>query len=324
MPIDKVDKKIVGLLFEDSRRNFAEIAQEIGISKNAAWSRYKKLRQMKIINGATVQINYKKLGYDAVATLLLDVDNQRLSEVSKYISARIPDVFGPFVSHSIYNLRAIVTLKTLRELGEIKEELRRLPGVFDINSSIWTDVWFTPENLSLIPIRPIESIDKTSVSEDIFNADEVDLIIIRMLAEDSKRSFRNMASELKVSVDTVARRYEALKKEHIIASRIRIDPSKLGYSAIAHFFAKVLPNYDTIDVIREMFSMQDTFYFMKCTGEFNIGIMLMVKEIKDMLRAADCIATIKGIRRVDTTANNINPLWPVPRTYTSTLSRFTH
>jgi DNA-binding Lrp family transcriptional regulator len=322
MTIDGIDKKIIGLLFEDSRKSFSDIAQEVDVSKNAAWTRYNKLCKSEIITGATVQINYKKLGYEAVATLLLDVANPNLNEVSQYISKRIPDVFGPFVSHSIYNLRAVVTLKTLHELGEIKEELRKLAGVSEVNSSIWTDVWFTPENLSFVPIRPVEGLE-TSSDNNIrsFNADQLDLKIIDKLATDSRIPFRTMAKQLDVSIDTVTRRYEKLKKEHIIVPRIQINPNKLGYTATVHYHTKVLPNFNTINLIAEMFSMQNAFYFMKCSGEYNIGIMVMVKELVDIFRSADFITQVTGVKRVETIANPIGAKWPLSRTYTSTLSK---
>lgn len=122
---DKIDMKIISLLMEDSRRNFAEIGKEVGISKNAAWSRYKKMAEAGIIVGATAQINYKKLGHDAVGTLLLDVEPSQLEQVNNYIKHRVPDVFGSFLSASRYNLRAVVTLKTLSEAREYKRKAQK-------------------------------------------------------------------------------------------------------------------------------------------------------------------------------------------------------
>jgi len=105
--IDETDIKIIGHLLEDARKSFVEIGKEIGISKNAVWTRYNKLVASKIINGATTQINYKRLGYNCVGTILLDVDPAHIEEISNYIKTKIPDVFGPFTSATKYNLRAI-------------------------------------------------------------------------------------------------------------------------------------------------------------------------------------------------------------------------
>jgi len=318
---DKVDTEIIGLLFEDARRSFAEIGKEVEVSKNAVWNRYKKMTKAGIITGATAQINYKRLGYDAVGTILLDVEPAQLEHVSEYIKARVPDAFGPFLSASRYNLRAVVPLKTISELGKIKDELSRKLAIAEIGSSLWTDVWFTPENLSLIPVRPIEAMDKKSNGNGVFDADEIDLHIIRELTEDGRISFRAVAIQLGISVDTVARRYQKLKEESVIVSRIQINPMKIGYSALAIFYLRIMPQYDVNAVIREIFPTPDVFYIMKCSGDFNVGVMLMVKSIQDMLKTGDRITRIAGVKRIETVVSRVTEKWPLPRTYTSTFGR---
>jgi len=318
---DKTNKKIIGLLLDNARRTFSEIGKEVGISKNAVWNRYKEMTQEALITGATVQINYKKLGYDAVGTLLLDVDMQHIEQASKYIKAMVPDVFGPFSSASRYNLRAVVTLKNVSELGKIKDELQKKLATSEIGSSLWTDIWFTPENLSLVPVQPIVISDKKTSNNSIFDADKLDFDIIKELAEDSRKSFRDMAKKMDVSVDTVSRRYEKLTEEGIIASRIQFDPRKIGYSGFAQFYLRIMPKYDVDAVISEIFPIPDVFYIMKCKGDYNISAMLMVKSIQDMVSTGDFIAGIKGIKRTETIASEITAKWPLPRTYTSTLVR---
>jgi Lrp/AsnC family transcriptional regulator for asnA, asnC and gidA len=318
--MDEIDLKIIGHLLEDARRTFAEIGKEIGISKNAVWNRYKNLTKKGIINGATVQINYKKLGYDAVGILLMGVDPLQIEQVSTYIKARLPDAFGPFLSASRYNLRAVVPLKTINELVKIKEELRKKAGITELDSSIWTDIWLTPENLSLIPNRATELLNKTT-DNSIFDADEIDIHIINELANDSRMSFIVLAKQLGISVDTVARRYENLREEGVIVSRIQIDPMKIGYYALANFYLRTASNQDVEAIISEIFPIPDVIYIMKCSGDTNIGVVLMVKSIQDMLRKGDWITRIRGLERRETIVTAITEKWPIPRTYTSTLSR---
>lgn len=318
---DKIDTKIIGLLLENARINFVEIGKEIGISKNTAWNRFSQMTKTGIITGATVQINYKKLGYDAVGTLLLDVEPSHVKKVSKYIKAKVPGVFGPFINSSAYNMRAIIALKTIGELVSIKEELKRKLPISEIGSSIWTDVWFTPENLSLIPNRPIELSNNKTGSSSVFNADDIDSQIISELSKDSRISFRAIASRLDVSIDTIARRYEKLREENVIVPRIQIDPSKVGYSALANFYLRVMPHHNVNTIISEIFSIPNIFYIMKCNGDFNIGVILIVKSIQDMLRTGDLLANIRGIKRVETVASATTDKWPLAQTYTSTFGR---
>src|SRR5208283_35308 len=214
---DEIDSKIIGLLLGDARRTFAEIG--------------------------------KKIAYDAVGILLMDVDPPQIEQVSRYIKARLPDAFGPFLSSSRYNLRAVVPLKTINELGKIKEELRKKAGITDLDSSIWTDIWLTPENLSLIPNRATEPLNKKTTDNSTFDADEIDTQIIKELANDSRVSFTVLAKQLGISVDTVARRYENLRESGVIVSRIQIDPMKIGYHALAHFYLRTASGHDVDAII---------------------------------------------------------------------------
>jgi len=317
--IDNVDVRIIGHLLEDARKSFVEIGKEIGISKNAVWTRYQKLVDNKVITGSTIQINYKKLGFDCVGTLLLEVEPAHIEQISNYIKTKIPDVFGPTKFASRCNLRAIVTLKTISELGAIKEDLRKQTPVIELESSIWTDVWFTPENLSLIPVKPIES--EKENSDSVFFLDETDLKIVRELTEDSRISFRTLATKLNLSTDTIVRRYEKLKENSIIVARIQIDPSKIGYHAVTHFYLRIMPQFDADKIIRELIKIPDIYYVLKCTGDYNIGVMMLVKNVQDMLKTGETISQIPGLKRIETVTNPAFKSWPLPRTYTSTLHR---
>jgi DNA-binding Lrp family transcriptional regulator len=319
--IDDVDTKIIGYLLENARKSFVEIGKEIGVSKNVVWSRYQRMVGAGIITGATVQINYKRLGYDCVSSLLLDVDQSKIEQVSNYLKARVPDIFGPYPRASKYNLVAVLTLKTMSELGILKEELRRKLAIEEINSSLWTDVWFTPENLTLIPVRPIKSPIRQLITNGMFDADETDLKIIRELTKDSRISFRTLAKQSGLSTDTIARRYYRLIKNSIIVARIQIDPAKIGYQATAHFFLRFLPNQDPDTIINQIIKIPDVFYIMKCTGEYNLGVMMMAKDIQNILKTGDTISLISGVKRLETVTSKTGDKWPGARTYTSTLSR---
>jgi DNA-binding Lrp family transcriptional regulator len=295
----------------------------VGISKNAAWSRYLKMNREGVITGATVQINYRKLGYDAVGTLMLDIEPSQLEELSRYIATRVPEAFGPFFSASKFNAGAVVPLRNVSELGKIKEELSRKLIVTEISSSLWTDVWFVPENLSLIPVRSANITNLKTEDNSVFHADKIDLHLIEALAKDSRTSFRALAIQLGVSIDTVARRYRRLKEEKVIVPRIQIDPRKIGYNALVNFYLKIMPQFDVDVILNELLQFSDAFYVMKFRGDFSVGMMLMVKSIQDMLETGDHIARITGVKRTETVVSSVTDKWPLPRTYTSTLGRNT-
>jgi DNA-binding Lrp family transcriptional regulator len=316
--IDEIDRKIISCLFEDARRNFSDIGKEIGLSKNAIWTRYETLCKQGIITGATININYKKMGYDAVAQLLLVVDPQQVEQVETYIKEKVPDVFGPtFSITSRYNVRAIVTLKKIDELGNLKEDLRRKLPVVELQSMIWTDVWFLPQNFTLLCIQPDKRSNNGSIDE-VFDADKIDLQIIKELTGDSRISFRNIANKIGLATDTVARRYQKLREQYVIVPRIQIDPRMIGYSCVAHYFLKIDQGKDMGDIIERLISFPDLFYLMKCTGDYQISAMLVVADLQRVIETGMNINKIEGLKLLETSINPIATKFPIARTYTST------
>jgi DNA-binding Lrp family transcriptional regulator len=315
---DETDKKIISLLFEDARKNFSEIGETVGLSKNAVWTHYKNMCKKAIITGATVQINYKKLGYDAVAQLLLLVDPSKVEEVISYIKAKIPDVFGPALSASRYNVRAIVALKTIGELGDLKEDLRRKLPIAEVQSMIWTDVWFTPQNLTQFSIKQDIRSKNNIVNGKIFCADKTDLELIGHLAVNSRQSFRTIANEMGLSTDTLARRYKKLREKGVIIPRIQIDPAKVGYPGFLHYFLRINPEQDIEKIITKILSIPDVVYLMKCTGDYQISVMTAIRDLKQVIETGVLISKIEGLRLLETTINPSMAKWPVSRAYSST------
>ena len=316
--VDQIDKKIISFLFADSRKNFSEIGEEVGLSKNAVWTRYEKMCSGAVITGATVQINYKKLGYDAVAQLLLSVDPSKVEEVINYIRVKIPDVFGPVAHASRYNVRAIFTFKTMGELGDLKEDLRRKLPITEVHSMIWTDVWFTPQNLTELYVKPDMHPKNHKTNGKVFCADTTDLELIGHLANNSRLSFRTLANKMSLSTDTVARRYRKLIEEGIIIPRIQIDLSKIGYQGMLHYFLRINQAENSEKIVGQILSIRDIVYLMKCTGDYQLSMMTAVKDLKHVIETGVLISKIDGLRLLETTVNPTFTTWPVSRAYTST------
>jgi Lrp/AsnC family leucine-responsive transcriptional regulator len=315
---DKIDRKIISLLLEDARMNFSEIGEEVGLSKNAIWTRYENMCKQGVITGATVQVNYKKLGYEAVGQLLLLVDPSKVEQVADYIKIKIPDVFGPFISASRFNMRAIVTFKTLGELGNLKENLRRRLPTAEVQSMIWTDVWFTPQNLTQLSVRQDIHSKNNVANRKIIDTDTIDLELIKHLAVNSRISFRNIAKEMELSADTLGRRYKKLWKEGIIIPRIQFDPKKIGYPGILSYFLRINRDQDAEKIIAKILSTPDVMYMMKCTGDYQISVMIAIKDLEHLIETGAFITKIEGLTLLETSISPFMAKWPMSRAYTST------
>ena len=63
-PIDNLDKNILLALTDNARVAYADLAKRFSVSAGTIHVRVEKMKQAGIIQGARVQINAKRLGYD--------------------------------------------------------------------------------------------------------------------------------------------------------------------------------------------------------------------------------------------------------------------
>ena len=72
--LDGIDKKILKMLMENSRRPILEIAKNIGISGAAIHQRLRKLEKQNLIIGSGIKVNTKILGYTTMAFIGIFLD----------------------------------------------------------------------------------------------------------------------------------------------------------------------------------------------------------------------------------------------------------
>ncbi|MFB6133127.1 MAG: AsnC family transcriptional regulator [Halanaeroarchaeum sp.] len=79
--LDDIDIEILGLLVEDGRRPYREIAEEVGLSAPAVSDRVTRLRDQGVIRRFTVAIDREQLREGTPILLTLDVDPETLDDV---------------------------------------------------------------------------------------------------------------------------------------------------------------------------------------------------------------------------------------------------
>lgn len=118
-----------------------------------------------------------------------------------------------------------------------------------------------------------------------------DLAILRLLQEDSRRSYRELANQLGLSVGTVHNRIKKLTQTGIIKSFSAIlDPEKLGFELTAIILMQVEGGY-IVDVEKALAKHTSVIAVYDITGDFDIVIIAKFKSrselnafIKEVLR----------------------------------------
>jgi DNA-binding Lrp family transcriptional regulator len=132
-------------------------------------------------------------------------------------------------------------------------------------------------------------------------------------------SFTRIAQEMKLSTDTVLKRYYKLKKNRSIKVSIQINPNKIGYKSILDFnVAFTTPGNFSDAIIESLARIQDVIIITKTSGDFDLQVTAMIRDIPQSFAIQDQISRICGITKIETSARKIPDKWPTPQQYIST------
>jgi len=151
--IDEIDISIIRALQKDARTNFADIAKDLGVSIDTISKRFKRMKRTGIARGTTVLLNPKSFGFDCVASFGIRVDYPHVDEVLDFVG-KIPEVVFRTPAMGRDNIFAIVVLKNVGRLGQVKEAIKGHPKVGEVATSIWVDeILLCPENFEFGHLR---------------------------------------------------------------------------------------------------------------------------------------------------------------------------
>jgi DNA-binding Lrp family transcriptional regulator len=310
-------------LLKDGRKNFIDIAKECGVSRNKVWKHYGEMKKAGVITGATIQMDYRSFGYNAVASLLVNVESEHADQVTELIR-KMPNIHAAYPVNARYNVRVIAILKSLNELDHVKEAIRRQKSVVDLKTYIWTDIKNIPENLAIGPFQkaPDKIYETLSpppprVQNAANNIDEIDMQIVDKLVKNGRASFKKISEEIGTSTDTVIKRYQKLRESGVIKVTIQIDPAKIGYQAILNF--SLASSQDNLSaIVEELAKIPDVVVIIKASGDYDIYAITLIRDIKQLLAIHDEVAAIPGITRIETDIGRTINMWPTPCQYIST------
>ena len=94
--LDDVDHKILDLLIDNSRIPFTDIAKKLLISAGTVHVRVKKMEEFGIIKGASLALDYRKLGYTFIAYIGIFLEKTHLTN---YVLEKLDNIPYATVAH---------------------------------------------------------------------------------------------------------------------------------------------------------------------------------------------------------------------------------
>ena len=298
------------------------------MAKEIIYENYKELKRAGIIKGATIHINYKSFGFKAVANLLITVDPSQADRLIEY-GYKIPDIYSVHSIGPAGNIRLVAAIKTFHQLDEIKDSIKQKFSITEIKTLIWTDVKEMHENLTISNPDPTKTVTENTINQDRYlkspvahgkneKLDKIDFQIAEKLSINGREPLSKMAQQIGISTNSIIKRYQKLKKNGVIKATIQIDPTKLGYHAIAVFFTAFTTHADPTDIIKRISQIPDIISIMKTSGDYDLQIFAMIKNIDQLLDIREELTEIPGFAKMDIDITRILNKWPTPRQYIST------
>lgn len=129
--------------------------------------------------------------------------------------------------------------------------------------------------------------------------DETDKKIVKMLEEDGRRPFTDIAEELGVSEATVRKRVSKMEKRGAIKNyTVEVDPSELGYDTVVLLGLDVDPEY-LVEAAEKISRMEEVKSTYTCTGDHMIMTEVWAEDSSHLGELmSNKIAKIEGVKNL--------------------------
>jgi len=126
--IDEIDKKILEILSNNARTPYTQIAKDVGLSEGAIRKRVAAMEEKGLIKKYVAILDPKKLGYNSITLLGIDVEPTMLLEISKKV-AKIKEAKHVFISTGDHMIMAEIWARDGNDLSRILSKIGKIEGV---------------------------------------------------------------------------------------------------------------------------------------------------------------------------------------------------
>ena len=144
--------------------------------------------------------------------------------------------------------------------------------------------------------------DVASPSAEKIEVDDLDLTLLRALADDARQSQRALARAVGMSPPAIADRLARLERVGAIRGyRVDLDWAALGYPVVVYLAVTAGPGMDLSEIIRAIRELPEAQDMSVVTGGLDLLVRLRVRDhthLRELLLGA--IFRIPGVQRTET------------------------
>ncbi|MGB3779797.1 MAG: Lrp/AsnC ligand binding domain-containing protein [Tunicatimonas sp.] len=130
LEIDNIDLQILALLSEDAKIPYTEIAKKVYVSGGTVHVRMRKMEEMGIVRGTTLNMDYSKLGYDITAFLGIYLEKSSLYDQVVDELKKVPEVVKIHYTTGNYSIFIKIHCKDTKNLREVlHDKIQKIDGI---------------------------------------------------------------------------------------------------------------------------------------------------------------------------------------------------
>lgn len=134
--MDKIDHRILTSLEDDGRQSFAELADQVGLSKTPCWQRVRDLEHSGVIRGYRADIDPARLGLAMEAFVQVTLSSVQHAQFETAVQAH-PAVLQCFTTAGNADYLMHVLVAGISELDRLlRMEISQMPGVQRIETTV--------------------------------------------------------------------------------------------------------------------------------------------------------------------------------------------
>ena len=244
--LDLIDKKIILELDTNARASFSEIGKKLGIGKNNVQYRVKRLLEDGIIKKFVTQFSLGTLGIflGKFYIQLSGFEKEKEKEIYDYL---MKDKRISWIAkcEGRWDLMIGAYVESLKQLNSIKQDFfKRYEKYITSYEVVFLVEGHTSQRTYLLNKKSIPQKIKMFIGAQKIELDEKDKKIVRLIANNARFNYLNIAKSLNLNIKTVQRRIKDMEKNGVIQGYITfLDTKKIGYT----FFKLCiyLQNYET-------------------------------------------------------------------------------
>lgn len=297
-----LDRRLIAALQTDGRTAYSALAACLGVSEATVQRRTQQLIDQgyfKIVGA----VDPLRSGHGHAVLVALQCDPQAMHQVADAVAA-IPEIrFLTMVTGAYDIVCEMVTFDRQSATEILIGELGAIPGIRKVNTSWVLETyktnfrWDVPPPSANGSAAPVSDWNRSRSAERLV-LDDLDQGIVRLLTENGRASYAQMAADLEVTISTVRRRTLRLLQSGYVMVVALGNPFRLGFDEVVLLWLKV-ELARTAEVIQALEGEPAIRYLSRVAGAADILAEAFFPQRDALLAFLDGpLAAIAGIREV--------------------------